>query len=51
MSGGKGNKPIESIVRDILVPMQGDHTLCVEIANGDFLYVGCIENRGHQRDA
>ena len=51
MRGGKGNDPIESIVRDILVPVQGDYALCVEIANRDFLHVGRIENRGHQRDA
>ena len=51
MRGGKGNDLIESIVRDILVPVQGDYALCVEIANRDFLHVGRIENRGHQRDA
>jgi hypothetical protein len=49
--GGKGNEPIESIVRDILVPVQGDYAPCVEIANWDFLHVGRIENRGHERDA
>jgi hypothetical protein len=31
--GGKGNDLIEPIVRDILVPVQGDYALCVEIAN------------------
>ena len=51
MRGGKSNEPIESIVRDILVPVQRDYTLCVEIANWDFLHVGRIENRGHERDA
>src|SRR5580692_3293082 len=51
MRGGKGNDPIESIVRDILVPVQGDYALCVEIANWDFLHVGRIKNRAHQRDA
>jgi hypothetical protein len=49
--GGKGNDPIKSIVRDILVPVQGDYALCVEIANWDLLHVGRIEHRGQQRDA
>jgi hypothetical protein len=49
--GGKGNDPIKSIVRDILVPVEGDYALCVEIANWNFLHVGRIKNRGHQRDA
>jgi hypothetical protein len=49
--GGKGNEPIESIVRDILVPVQGDYALNVEIANWDFLHVGRIEHRWHERDA
>jgi hypothetical protein len=48
---GKSNELIEPIVGDILVPMQGDHAFCVEIADWDFLHVGRIENRRHQRDA
>ena len=51
MRGGKGNDPIESIVRNVLIPMQGDHAKCFEIANWDFLHVGCIEDRWHKRDA
>ena len=39
MCRSKGNEPIEPIVRDILVPVQGDHAVCVEIANWKFLYV------------
>jgi hypothetical protein len=46
--GGKGNDPIEPIVRDILVPVQGDDALGVEIANRDFPDIGRIKNRGHQ---
>jgi hypothetical protein len=49
--GGKRNDPIASIVRDILVPVQGDYALCVEIANWDLLHVGRIKTRRHQRDA
>jgi hypothetical protein len=49
--GGKSNKPIEPVVGNILIPAQRNHALCVEIANGNLLYGGSIENRGHQRDA
>src|SRR5260370_16532203 len=42
----KGNDPIESIVRDILVPVQGDYVRCVEIANWAFLHVGASKIAG-----
>jgi hypothetical protein len=45
---GKGNEPVEPIVRDILVPVQRDHAACVEIANREFLYVWRIKNRARQ---
>ena len=50
MRGGKGDDPIEPIVRDILVPVQGDDALYGEIANWDFLHIGRGKNRRHQRD-
>jgi hypothetical protein len=34
------------LVRDILVPLQGDYVLCVEIANWDFLHVGASKIAG-----
>jgi hypothetical protein len=40
---GKGTEPIKPIVGDMLVSVQGDHAICAEIANSDFLQIGAAK--------